>query len=188
MRGQQTQATLCGRSLCVSGELRLVFSPLLCSLLRHLSNYRSSPLYVASSSKGSHMTGLSSSFAFFDVQRRRVGSVGGGAGVEVGGGVGVGGVAAGETKPDTGYLEAEMGGACMPNGDTDQRLISLGAHFNLATQNTHTHFPACTHTHTHTHSKPKTSYNGSHVDISSRVVRRKRRDTHTHTHTRSLAP
>lgn len=48
------------------------------------------------------------------------------------------GVAAGDTKPDTGYLQAEMGGACMPNGDTDQRLISLGAHFNLTTQNTHT--------------------------------------------------
>ena len=76
-------------------------------------------------------------------------------GVEVGGGGAS--VAAGETKPDTGYLEAEMGGACMPNGDTDQRLISLGAHFNLATQNTHTHththFPACAHTHTHTHTQ-----------------------------------
>lgn len=46
-------------------------------------------------------------------------------------------VAAGETKPDTGYLKAEMGGACMPNSDTDQRLISLGAHFNLTTHNTH---------------------------------------------------
>lgn len=83
------------------------------------------------------MTSLSSSFAFFDVQKSRVGLV-----KEVQGGVawGTGGsVAAGETKPDTGYLEAEMGGACMPNGDTDQRLISLGAHFNLATQNTHTH-------------------------------------------------
>lgn len=40
---------------------------------------------------------------------------------------------------DTGYLEAERGGACMPNDDTMQRLISLGAHFNLTTQNTHTH-------------------------------------------------
>lgn len=60
-----------------------------------------------------------------------------------------GSVAAGETKPDTGYLEAEMGGACMPNGDTDQRLISLGAHFNLATQNTRSLARACTHTHTH---------------------------------------
>lgn len=140
----------------------------LCFLLRHLSNYQSSPLYVASSSKGSHMTGLSSSFAFFDVQKRRVGWwrrrwVGGRGG---GGGCG-GSVAAGETKPDTGYLEAEMGGACMPNGDTDQRLISLGAHFNLATQNTHTHLRA----HAHTHSKPKTSYNGSHVDINNLVVK-----------------
>lgn len=60
---------------------------------------------------------------------------------------GGGGVAAGETKPDTGYLEAEMGGACMPNGDTDQRLISLGAHFNLATQNTHSLLRAHIHTH-----------------------------------------
>lgn len=47
-----------------------------------------------------------------------------------------GSVPAGETKPNTGYLKAEMGGACMPNGDMDQRLISLGAHFNLTTQNT----------------------------------------------------
>lgn len=65
---------------------------------------------------------------------------------EVQGGVGVGSVAAGETKPDTGYLKAEMGGACMPNGDTDQRLISLGAHFNLTTQNTHTHTLSFEHT------------------------------------------
>lgn len=50
---------------------------------------------------------------------------------------GGGSVPAGETKPNTGYLKAEMGGACMPNGDMDQRLISLGAHFNLTTQNTH---------------------------------------------------
>lgn len=54
----------------------------------------------------------------------------------MGWGGGWGGVA-GETKPDTRYLKAEMGGACMPNGDMDQRLISLGAHFNLTTQNTH---------------------------------------------------
>lgn len=55
------------------------------------------------------------------------------------GGFGEGGVgwwwgvdsAAGQTKPDTGYLKAEMGGACMPNGDMDQRLISLGAHSYL---------------------------------------------------------
>lgn len=86
------------------------------------------------SSAGSHMTSLSSSFAFSGVQKKWVGLV-----KEVQGGVGVGSVAAGETKPDTGYLKAEMGGACMPNGDTDQRLISLGAHFNLTTQNTHTH-------------------------------------------------
>lgn len=58
-------------------------------------------------------------------------------------------VAAVETKPDTGYMETEMGGACMPNGDTDQRLISLGAHFNLATQNTHSSLVrARAHTHT----------------------------------------
>lgn len=80
-------------------------------------------------------------------------------------------VAAGETKPDTGYLETEMGGACMPNGDTDQRLISLGAHFNLATQNTHS--PSCAQTHTHTlnQKKHKLSHNGSHVDIDNPVVR-----------------
>lgn len=86
-------------------------------------------------------------------------------------------VAAGETKPDTGYLEAEMGGACMPNGDTDQRLISLGAHFNLATQNTHSLF---TCTHIHTPKKAKTSYNGSRVDTSSLVGKKYEPDTHTH--------
>lgn len=66
---------------------------------------------------------------------------------EVRGGVAVvgGGVPTEETKPDTGYLKAEMGGACMPNGDTDQRLISLGAHFNLTTQNTHS--PLSTRSH-----------------------------------------
>lgn len=92
------------------------------------------------------MTSLSSSsLAFFDVPSRRVGLVSEDEGGDS--------VAAGETKPDTGYLEAEMGGACMPNGDTDQRLISLGAHFNLATQNTHS--PSCTCTHT----QPQTSHN-----------------------------
>ena len=47
-------------------------------------------------------------------------------------------MAVGETKADTSYLEAEMGGACMPNGDRAQRLISLGAHFNLTTPSAHT--------------------------------------------------
>lgn len=85
------------------------------------------------------MTRLSSSFAFSGVQKKWVGLV-----KEVEGGVGGGwGGVAGETKPDTGYLKAEMGGACMPNGDMDQRLISLGAHFNLTTQNTHS--PLSTH-------------------------------------------
>lgn len=57
-----------------------------------------------------------------------------------------GGVPAGETKPNTGYLKAEMGGACMPNGDMEQRLISLGAHFNLTMKNTHSSLS--THSHT----------------------------------------
>lgn len=90
------------------------------------------------------MTRLSSSFAFFFwCTEEKGGGGGGGGGVvrvcveEKEEGVVVS-MAAGDTKPDTGYLEAEMGGACMPNGDTDQRLISLGAHFNLTTQNTHT--------------------------------------------------
>lgn len=77
------------------------------------------------------MTSLSS-FAFSGVQKKWVGLV-----KEIRGGVVGGSVPAGETKPNTGYLKAEMGGACMPNGDMDQRLISLGAHFNLTTQNTH---------------------------------------------------
>lgn len=67
------------------------------------------------------------------------------------GGVGGGSVPAGETKPNTGYLKAEMGGACMPNGDMDQRLISLGAHFNLTTQNTHS--PSSTHSYSQTKKK-----------------------------------
>lgn len=62
-----TCSTLCRRFLCASGKVDLVFS--------HLSNYQSPPLYVASSSKGSHMTRLSSSLVFFDVQKRRVGLV-----------------------------------------------------------------------------------------------------------------
>lgn len=56
----------------------------------------------------------------------------------------------GDIKPETGYLKAGMGGACMPNGDTDQRLISLGAHFNLTTHNTHTRAHGCGRKHTHT--------------------------------------
>lgn len=108
----------------------------LCSFSNHWS-----PLLCVFSLAGSHMTSLSS-FAFMVCKRNgwdwwrrfRVG----------GGGVG-GSVPAGETKPNTGYLKAEMGGACMPNGDMDQRLISLGAHFNLTTQNTHS--PLSTQSH-----------------------------------------
>lgn len=83
------------------------------------------------------MTSLSS-FAFSGVQKKWEGLV-----KEIQGGVVGGSVPAGETKPNTGYLKAGMGGACMPNGDMDQRLISLGARFNLATQNTHS--PLNTH-------------------------------------------
>lgn len=79
------------------------------------------------------------------------------------------GVAAGDTKPDTGYLQAEMGGACMPNGDTDQRLISLGAHFNLTTQNTHTLSLSLSSVHMHDQ-KPRTFFNGSHVGIDNLVA------------------